>query len=105
MGLRQRLAEIRAAVPPEARRAIGRRAARDAILPTLSIVAVTVAAVTFVFALSGFSDTARYGRSMAVALLVMAPLVYGVGFMHLVGEALERAGYRAKPPEDEAGGV
>ncbi|WP_454761559.1 hypothetical protein [Caulobacter segnis] len=99
MGLRQRLAEIRAA---EARGAIGRRAARDAILPTLSIVGIAVAAVTCVFALSGFTDTARYARSMAVALLVMAPLVYGVGVVHLVGQALERAGYPVKPPEDEA---
>jgi hypothetical protein len=104
VGLCQRLAEMRAAVPPEARKAIGRRAARDAVLPTLSIVGITVAAVTFVFALSGFSDTARYARSMTVALLVMAPLVYGVGVMHLVGQALERAGYRVRPPEDEAGG-
>ena len=105
MGLRQRLAEIRAAAPPEARRAIGRRAARDAVLPTLSIVGLAVGATTFVFALSGFSDTARYARSLAVTLLGMAPIVYGVGFMHLVGEAFERAGYRAKPPEDGAGGA
>jgi peptidoglycan/LPS O-acetylase OafA/YrhL len=104
MRLRRRLAEIRAVLPPEERKAIGRRAVRGAIGPTLAIVGFCFAASTFVFALSGFRETAEYGRKLLFMLLVLAPLVYGVAFMHAAGREYDRGGH-SPTPKGGAGGA